>query len=126
MRHTFGGELATRFPDRHARSFYVKLLSAIAVFLVLGTNIVGCAAQQEFMAGVMSSWQGAHITEVIARWGPPHEEISAGGLKYYTWHYSNGACDRSLGVDESDQVVTWNWSGNNCPVTDGGVSTWRR
>jgi hypothetical protein len=141
------------------RSFYL---------ILLGVFLSGCAAQTELMNGIMSSWQGAQITEVVSQWGPPHERIEVGGVTYYTWHHNKnamiapgmattsgsayttvagksalttgsttttytppsvfyGACDRLLGVDSNERVVSWNWGGNNCPfMALMEYSTWRK
>ena len=38
------------------------------------------------MTGVMESWRGASVDEVISQWGYPHEEQVIAGRKLLIWH----------------------------------------
>jgi hypothetical protein len=60
------------------------------VFLVfLLIVLVGCTSS--VMNGIMSSWEGAHIEEVVSQWGYPHEEKEFNGRKLYVWHHNKSA-----------------------------------
>ncbi|QNN24936.1 hypothetical protein HED60_22535 [Planctomycetales bacterium ZRK34] len=58
-------------------------LALIAVIIVCLCT-VGCGGQK--MDEIMESWQGAHINDVIDRWGPPTTEQHIGGRTMYTWY----------------------------------------
>jgi len=40
------------------------------------------------MNGIMSSWVGSNIDQVIDQWGFPNEEKSINGRKVFIWHHS--------------------------------------
>ena len=43
------------------------------------------------MNGIMSSWDGSTINEVVYQWGYPHEEREFQGHKLYIWHHNKSA-----------------------------------
>lgn len=49
----------------------------------------GCGNQ--VMNEVMQSWHGAHIDEVISRWGYPDRERTVAGRHIYEWDYTETA-----------------------------------
>lgn len=52
-------------------------------------TLAGCATTiNETMNGIMSSWQGEHIDQVVARWGYPNEQREFEGRKLYVWRDS--------------------------------------
>jgi hypothetical protein len=132
------------------------LRSVVLVGLCLGS--IGCTTSK--MNSIMSSWEGAHINEVIRQWGYPAAERQIAGRTVHVWernvaiqmpatttmtgnvspsgYYSatavttgggtlHGSCRRSLEVDASGYVVSWQWEGNNCPFAEmWPYSNWRR
>ena len=57
----------------------------IYAFLVLALILSGCSTTQT-MNGIMSSWVGSDINEVVTQWGYPHEEREFQGRKLYIWN----------------------------------------
>lgn len=125
------------------------------VFILISLFFLGCASMQyEFMEGVLSSWNNSHIDEVVERWGYPDDERKVAGRQIYVWDYRvsysmpstytatsettgfvsgggtlSGLCRRILEVNEENIVIKWNYSGNNCPFADSGMSpynSWKR
>lgn len=43
------------------------------------------------MDRIMSSWQGAHLDDVISEWGYPDREANIAGKHLYYWHYTKSA-----------------------------------
>jgi hypothetical protein len=58
-----------------------RVLTLIGIAGVLG---LGCSTST--MNGVMSSWSGAHIDDVIGQWGYPHDERTVAGRHIYYWY----------------------------------------
>lgn len=50
----------------------------------------GCATAS-VMNGIMSSWEGARLDDVVGQWGYPHEEREFNGRKLYVWHHNKSA-----------------------------------
>ena len=78
----------------------------------------------------MTSWKDSHISEVIDQWGYPSRQQTIAGKKLYLWEESVTAlytltpgsisggtwtCKRILEVNDEEKVISWQWSGNNCP-----------
>jgi hypothetical protein len=57
------------------------LVSCLASIL-----LSGCASTS-LMDGIIASWKGAPLSEVVQRWGLPSQEMTVGGQKYYVWAY---------------------------------------
>jgi hypothetical protein len=62
-------------------------LSLITFMLFL----TACSGGAGLMDGIMSSWQGAHVDEVVSQWGYPDEEKTFAGRKLYIWNHKKGA-----------------------------------
>lgn len=60
---------------------------AVATMLFI---LAGCSTTKT-MNGIMSSWEGSNINEVVAQWGYPHEEREFQGRKLYIWHHNKSA-----------------------------------
>ena len=56
-------------------------LSLIVFFITLS----GCSITST-MNGIMSSWVGANIDEVVTQWGYPHEQREFRGKNLYVWN----------------------------------------
>ena len=54
------------------------------------TALAGCSSSQT-TNGIMSSWEGAHIDDVVKQWDYPHEERDFQGKKLYVWHHNKSA-----------------------------------
>ena len=59
--------------------------TVVAVVLVLLLVVsAGCVAR---VNKVMESWEGAHVSDLIASWGPPQQIMNDGaGGKIYVWN----------------------------------------
>ena len=54
--------------------------------LILAALFAGCASGgYGTMDGIMSSWQGATVDQVIAQWGYPHGEMTIAGKHLLVW-----------------------------------------
>jgi hypothetical protein len=40
------------------------------------------------MDGIIASWRGSPISDVVQSWGLPDQEMSISGKKYYVWNYT--------------------------------------
>lgn len=43
------------------------------------------------MNGIMSSWEGASVDDVVRQWGYPDEQRDFNGRKLYVWHHNQSA-----------------------------------
>lgn len=59
----------------------MKLIISFVILL-----LAGCSTTQT-MQNIMSSWEGAHIDDVVAQWGYPNFERDFRGKKLYIWEY---------------------------------------
>lgn len=64
----------------------IKNIGLIAIFLF----VTGCSTTQT-MNGIMSSWVGSNVSEVVAQWGYPDEEREFQGRKLYIWQHNQSA-----------------------------------
>ena len=55
------------------------------VILVTLLTIAGCSIT-DTMNGIMSSWVGSNIEEVVSQWGYPHEQREFRGRTLYVWN----------------------------------------
>ncbi|PCI66631.1 MAG: hypothetical protein COB26_10970 [Piscirickettsiaceae bacterium] len=58
----------------------LKFVLLVALVIVSGCSITNT------MNGIMSSWVGANIDEVVAQWGYPHEQREFRGRTLYVWN----------------------------------------
>jgi hypothetical protein len=88
------------------------------------------------MNRTIASWQGRHLSEVVAAWGQPSEELHIEGKRLLVWNsygdtpaaqssVPSGAttCVRLLHADRKGKIVDGAWDGNDCP---GWFSGWSR
>lgn len=98
-----------------------KFLLALAAVAALS----GCATGG-LMSGIMGSWDGAHIDQVIKQWGYPNGERTIAGHHLYSWQEdvqltmpmtstTTGTVTR-IGSTAYVQANTNNWG--------GGTSNW--
>lgn len=52
--------------------------------IALAALVTGCSTTNT-MNGVMSSWQGAKLSDVMQQWGYPHSQFNVGARKVYVW-----------------------------------------
>lgn len=55
-----------------------------ALLLLAALALAGCSTTK-VMTGVMSSWEGATVDQVIAQWGYPHGELKVAGKTILYW-----------------------------------------
>jgi len=67
----------------------VNLLKNVWVVAIL-VFLAGCSTTQT-MNGIMSSWEGSNINDVVSQWGYPQEEKEFQGRKLYIWHHNKSA-----------------------------------
>jgi len=113
---------------------YLKLSLLVTALFFSG----GCANQA--MNWTIDSWQNQPISEAVAKWGQPSEELKVSGKHLFVWNTYDGVlapptdpkfparpdseyCMRLLGVDRSGKVISGAWEGSGCP---GLFSGWRR
>jgi len=63
---------------------------ALMALLALLLTPSGCSTSKT-MQGIMSSWAGANISEVVSQWGYPDEEREFQGKKLYIWNHNKSA-----------------------------------
>ena len=80
-----------------------RLTFVVFVFLLIGFafTTTGCAAR---INRVMSSWQGHHFSNLIARWGPPQQVFDDGyGGRILIWtaqrSYTTSGTSTTYGTD---------------------------
>lgn len=56
--------------------------------LLMIITLTGCSGGVGVMDGIMQSWVGASVDDVIVQWGYPSEEKMIAGRKLYLWHYT--------------------------------------
>lgn len=118
-----------------SRSGLVIQLMLLVLFLL---SVAGCTHRA--MDSAVASWRDQPISDVIAAWGKPSEELRVSGKHLYIWNNFDGAllmpevkrppvlpdtdyCIRLLEVDRGGKVIGGNWDGNDCP---GIFSGWGR
>lgn len=83
-------------------------------------------AAVDFMGKMMDSWIGYSTDEVISAWGYPDEEKVVANRKLLIWDRSSyntnttyliNYCQRTLEVNNKNIVKSWEYKGNNCPVS---------
>ena len=89
----------------------------ISIGLVL-IALSGCAGAAE--NGIMQSWYGSHINEVIDQWGPPGQESNVAGRRFYSWGHSQSATLPSQTTGNA--TVTGNTVTYNATTTGGTIS----
>ncbi|BEH10340.1 lipoprotein [Geobacter sulfurreducens subsp. ethanolicus] len=106
----------------------------VKYFLIILTSLAvlwGCSP----VGTQMRAWKGAPLNELIIRVGAP-SSVSAdmGGYRLYHWYEDRGAvytyggmvnlsCDRTIGVDDDDFIISVDWRGNCIAPVD---SPWAR
>jgi len=114
-------------------SFFRLTLSVLVL-----TIFSGCT--NHAMNYAIESWQNHPVSQVIAEWGPPSEELKVSGKHLFIWNSYDGVlaspleprrpdipdsryCMRLLEVDSVDRVKFGAWEGKDCP---GIFSGWSR
>ena len=59
-----------------------------STIILLSVLLTACSGGAGVMDGIMQSWVGAHVDEVIGQWGYMDEEKTIAGKKLYVWHYT--------------------------------------
>ena len=76
----------------------------------------------------MATWEGSHLIEVSAVWGPPESCESVDDRRLCTWQDQNWlgdvqliaaqkVCARTLEINDAGYVTGWRWRGNRCQAT---------
>lgn len=93
-----------------------------ALFAVLAvTTATGCSTTST-MEGIMSSWMGAHMDEVVQQWGYPASAMPIGSQTVYTW--SETAYLTMPAVTQTTANVYGNTMYATSTTTGGGTSAW--
>ena len=112
-----------------------KVLWHSVLLLICG----GCVSSEKYSAA-MDSWLGADVNKLVDSWGYPDNtlKIANGNTVYiynrstsyttpvtvvnpvYGTSYASGGqtvnldCQTFFEVDKNNQIVNWQWKGNNC------------
>lgn len=62
----------------------------LVILGAVGLILSACSTTQT-MQGIMSSWEGSNISEVVSQWGYPDEEREFQGKKLYIWQHNKSA-----------------------------------
>jgi len=118
----------------------LRFFSRLRLTLMLLALAIAAGCTNQAMNSVIASWQNRPVSEVIAEWGQPSEELRVSGKHLFIWNTYDGIlspphspspssrrdtnnCIRLLGVDRSGKVISGAWEGNSCP---GLFSGWGR
>ena len=123
------------------------------IVLLFGLTSCSGGLSGGVMNKIMESWEGSQITEAINQWGYPNSQQEIAGKKLYVWDRtvsgpssstSTGTitgnsvsiltntlgggswnCRRILEVNDNEKIISWQWSGNNCPFAAvGPYASW--
>lgn len=114
-------------------SFFRLIISSFALL-----SLAGCT--NHAMNYAIESWKNQPVSQVIAEWGTPSEELRVSGNHLFIWNSYDGVlasplsprrpdipdsryCMRLLEVDSADKVKSGAWEGKDCP---GIFSGWSR
>lgn len=64
---------------------------ALVALLTIFSMLASACSTTQTMDGIMSSWDGANLSEVVSQWGYPDEEREFQGKKLYLWHHNKSA-----------------------------------
>jgi hypothetical protein len=97
--------------------------SKIFKFLMCASFLFGCSGGAGLMNGIMQSWQGSSVDEVISQWGFPHEEKVIAGRKILVWHRNMQALMPLVATTQGSATVVGNTAfyGGTTTYTGGGV-----
>ena len=102
-----------------AKSERIMKFKSFALIMVL---LSGCSGGSGTMDGIMASWQGANLDQVIDRWGYPDEERNIAGRTLYVWDRD---VSLSLPATTTGTITTLgNTSYLNTTSSGGGISNW--
>jgi hypothetical protein len=83
----------------------IRSLTIVAVAAL----VAGCGTTA-LMNGIIASWMGSPISDVVQSWGLPNQEVSIGGRKYYVWNYTKSGfipqTSTTTGVMTNSGVLT--------------------
>lgn len=86
----------------------------IPLLIVMLVWLVGCSTRPT-MDGIMSSWAGSDIEEVVAQWGDPHEVREFKANILYVWNHTTAQTAPQI------KIRTTTISGNS--ASSGSSST---
>ncbi len=98
----------------------------IVLLLLMFCFSSSCYAAVDFMEKTMDSWVGYSTDAVISSWGYPSEEKVVANRKLLIWDRSSyntntsyliNFCQRTLEVNKKNIVQSWEYKGNDCPVS---------
>ncbi len=109
----------------------MKKLLLVVFILTIYPTVASEIGTKDTMKRIMDSWIGENLETVIEHWGYPTQEKTIAGKKLYYWINSSynisgnqygvyggeSTCNRILEVDKNNNVIKWQWEGNNCPAT---------
>ncbi len=91
-----------------------------AVIILLALLVCSCSATKT-MNGIMSSWTGSDLDEVVALWGPPHEVRDSGKNKLYVWHHTTAKSAPKINIRTTSIS---GHTGSSGSTTAGGGTTY--
>lgn len=98
----------------------------IILALAAAASLSGCALSGGFgtMDGIMASWKGAHIDQVIQQWGYPHEERVIAGKRLYVWNKTRSFTMPAVSTGQATGTVVGNsvYVSGSSTTTGGGTS----
>ena len=92
--------------------------SVAGIIIGLSVVLLGCAAGAE--KGILGSWIGSDVDELVSQWGPPDSSREVLGRKYYSWYHSQSITLPSH--TSGSAVVTGNTVQYSGTTTGGTIS----
>lgn len=78
------------------------------------------------MDGIMSSWIGASVDDVMRQWGYPHEERNIADKKLLVWHRNVQLVIPAVATTTgtANRIGATTFYSGTTTVSGGGVSNW--
>ena len=92
-----------------------------AIFVAFG--LAGCSGGNGVMDGIMTSWNGSKLDEVVAQWGYPNTQQDYGDNKLYIWS-RNVSMNLPSTANTTGTVSSYGTYTAFTTFSGGGVSNW--